>query len=433
MLTHGGHQDAELTIGGLGVSQLKEKFQTPLYIIDQADLEKRMESFRQHFHSEQLDCRVIYASKAFFNLYMAGLVEEYGLYLDVVSGGELYTALQGGVDAQRIYFHGNHKSKEEIRQALEAGIGCFVIDNIQEYYWISQQAEELNQSTQALLRINPNITADTHPYIQTTTQDSKFGVSTDHPRIEELIQLINEDPRINFRGFHCHVGSQIVDETYFFQEAKDLVSFAKRMEESLDLHLQELNFGGGFGVDYLPADQSFEYETFLERYVHEIERLLKEADLNLSTISIEPGRSLINNSGYTLYSVGHVKETLAGDPLIFVDGGMSDNPRPSLYQAKYHAVLANKMHQESQQTYRVAGKLCESGDILIQQVDLPQAESGDLLLITATGAYTYSMSSNYNMLRRPALVFVKDGQAHLAVQAQSYEDLLLGQSYFTNQ
>lgn len=431
MLAHHQNQESQAKIGRVTAFQLKENFQTPLYVIDQEDLESRLDLFRQHFQSDRLDCRVIYASKAFMNLYMAGLIQHKGLYLDVVSGGELHTALKAGVDPKRIYFHGNHKSEQEIQMALKAGIGCFVIDNIQEYRWISSWAEKFKQKTAALLRINPGIEAETHRYIQTTTRDSKFGISTDHPRLDDLIQTLHDDGQIDFRGFHCHVGSQVQDPAYFFQEAEAIIAFAKGVSDRLGIELKELNFGGGFGVPYFPDDPSIDYGPFLDRYVETIEKALDSHGLSLQTVSIEPGRSLINNSGYMLYTVGHVKETLEGLPLIFVDGGMNNNLRPALYQADYHAVLANKMDQEASQSYRVGGKLCESGDILIQQVDLPPAESGDLLLVAATGAYTYSMSSNYNMIERPAVVFVNGDRLVEAVQRQSYDDLIEGQTYFS--
>lgn len=422
----------ELYIGGVSVSDLKEKFGTPLYIIDQADLEDRMETFVTQFKSDQFETHISYASKAFTNLYMAGLCKKHGLHIDVVSGGELFVALEAGMDPAHIYFHGNNKTADEIEYALSAGVGTFVIDNIQELRWLNQLTKEMEKQTQALLRINPGIEASTHKYIQTTTNDSKFGISTDDEMIHDMIQSLIDAPQIDFRGFHCHVGSQVTDEKYFFQEAEAIVSFTSTISKRYDIDIKEINLGGGFGVQHTPESPSIDFESFLTRYIDVIEATLQKYKIKPEVISIEPGRSMINNSGYTLYSVGHVKHTLEGLPLIFVDGGMSDNPRPSLYEAEYHAYLANKMENQVSENYRVAGKLCESGDVLIQSIELPAAESGDLLIIPASGAYTYSMSSNYNLMPRPGVVFVKEGQVVEAVKRQSYQDLIVNQRHYSN-
>lgn len=422
----------ELYIGGVSVSDLKEKFGTPLYIIDQADLEDRMETFVTQFKSDQFETHISYASKAFTNLYMAGLCKKHGLHIDVVSGGELFVALEAGMDPAHIYFHGNNKTADEIQYALSAGVGTFVIDNIQELRWLNQLTKEMEKQTQALLRINPGIEASTHKYIQTTTNDSKFGISTDDEKIHDMIQSLIDAPHIDFRGFHCHVGSQVTDEKYFFQEAEAIVSFTSTISKRYDIDIKEINLGGGFGVQHTPESPSIDFESFLTRYIDVIEATLQKYKIKPEVISIEPGRSMINNSGYTLYSVGHVKHTLEGLPLIFVDGGMSDNPRPSLYEAEYHAYLANKMENQVSENYRVAGKLCESGDVLIQSIELPAAESGDLLIIPASGAYTYSMSSNYNLMPRPGVVFVKEGQVVEAVKRQSYQDLIVNQRHYSN-
>ena len=422
----------ELYIGGVSVSDLKEKFGTPLYIIDQADLEDRMETFVTQFKSDQFETHISYASKAFTNLYMAGLCKKHGLHIDVVSGGELFVALEAGMDPAHIYFHGNNKTADEIEYALSAGVGTFVIDNIQELRWLNQLTKEMEKQTQALLRINPGIEASTHKYIQTTTNDSKFGISTDDEMIHDMIQSLIDAPQIDFRGFHCHVGSQVTDEKYFFQEAEAIVSFTSTISKRYDIDIKEINLGGGFGVQHTPESPSIDFESFLTRYIDVIEATLQKYKIKPEVISIEPGRSMINNSGYTLYSVGHVKHTLEGLPLIFVDGGMSDNPRPSLYEAEYHAYLANKMENQVSENYRVAGKLCESGDVLIQSIELPAAESGDLLIIPASGAYTYSMSSNYNLMPRPGVVFVKEDQVVEAVKRQSYQDLIVNQRHYSN-
>ncbi|SFH64330.1 diaminopimelate decarboxylase [Pisciglobus halotolerans] len=414
----------ELKIGGLAVSELTKKFGTPLYVIDQKDLTDRIHTFLAQFKSNTFGTHIIYASKAFTNLYMAQLVSKYGLYVDVVSGGELYTALKAGVDPKKIYFHGNNKLPKEIDDAVKAGVGCFVLDNEVEYEWLTETAEREGKKIRVLLRVNPGIEAHTHEYIQTAKNDSKFGVSIFDQQTLPFIKRIIENKHLHFAGLHAHIGSQVFEEASFFKEVDEMIKYAKDVEQTFAIKMDELNLGGGFGVYYTEEDKPFELSQFLKRYIQHIESTVAELDITPNTISIEPGRSLINASGSTLYTIGAVKKTMAGYPYIFVDGGMTDNPRPILYQAKYEAAIANKMDEAATQTYRIAGKCCESGDVLIKEVDLPKAETGDTLVIPSTGAYTYSMSSNYNRIERPAVVFVEDGQAQVAVKRETYEDLI---------
>lgn len=418
------NQDGSLEIGGLSVQTLKEKYQTPLYIMDQAHLKETIKLFLENFKSSEFNTEIIYASKAHIHMYMAGLVTDLGLHLDVVSGGELYTALQSGVAPEVIHFHGNNKLPSELKMAVNNGIGNIIIDNTYEYQLLSEIAAEKNKKVPVTLRVNPSIEADTHKYIQTTTEDSKFGMNTKSQATRDLIQELAADTHLDFRGFHCHIGSQITDERYFFEEAEAMIAFVKEIEEKLQVKTFHLNLGGGFGVPHTEEAEFLDLGIFLRKYIQEIERLLKEYQLDLETISIEPGRSLVNPSGSTLYTVGGIKETKRGLPYIFVDGGMNDNMRVSLYDAEYEAILANKLNESSMIDYRVAGKLCESGDILIEKERLPETEPGDLLLIPDTGAYTYSMASNYNRIARPAVVFVEDGESYLAVKRESYDDLL---------
>ncbi|MDK6805240.1 diaminopimelate decarboxylase [Aerococcus sp. UMB7834] len=415
----------ELFIGGIGVKTLKEKYGTPLQIIDQKALKEKISCFKDNFQVDGLDCRVVYASKAFLNKYMVQLVKSLGLHIDAVSGGELYTILASGMPAERIYFHGNNKLASEIREALEAGVGTYVVDSIADYHHLREVAVEAGQRIRLLLRVNPGIAAETHQYIQTTTEDSKFGMSMTDSRIEGLIQNMLADPQVDLAGFHCHIGSQVLKENFFFEEAESVISFAKKMSENYGMKVQELNLGGGFGVYYAEGDQPFDYASFLTDYAKYIkEEAAKQGLSELQVMSIEPGRSLINASGSTLYTVGQVKVTKAGLPFIFVDGGMSDNIRPALYQAEYEAVLANRLKDPVQATYRVGGKLCESGDVLLKAAALPKAEAGDLLLMPNTGAYTYSMSSNYNRMGRPAVVFLEDAKDRLAVKRETYADMM---------
>ncbi len=414
----------ELYIGGVSVERLRQEFGTPLYVIDEGDFKEKAGVFMDNFRSDQFATRVIYASKAFTNLYMAGLLAELGLYMDVVSGGELYTALKGGMAPEKIYYHGNNKLFQELEFALAEKVGTIVVDNEYEYQWLSELAGRERVRLSVLLRVNPGIEAETHKYIQTAKDDSKFGMSIFNQKTQDLIEEMSKDKYVDFRGIHCHIGSQVFDETFFFASARAMIQFAYEMESKLNVDIREINLGGGFGVYYTEKDQPFELADFLKKYIQIIEEKLHALNFELETISIEPGRSLINNSGSTLYTIGHIKETITGRQYIFVDGGMADNPRPALYQAEYEAGIGNKINSEPVQEYTVAGKLCETGDILIENIKLPVASPGDILIIPSTGAYTYSMSSNYNKIGRPAVVFVEEGECRLAVKRESYADLI---------
>lgn len=423
----------ELNIADIPVSRLKEEYGTPLYIYDQKGIKDQAKTFINGFHSKKFTTHIIYASKAFLNLYIAQLINEQGCYLDAVSGGEIYTLLAAGVPGEKIYFHGNNKTESEIILALEQGIGTFVIDSQTDFYKVEKIVKSLNKQVKVLLRINPGIEASTHKYIQTSRDDSKFGMSSHDEDTVALVKEMVKSDWLDFAGFHCHIGSQILEERFFFEEADLMFGFCRQMEEETGCQVREINLGGGFGVYYSQADRPFDYEKFLQSYIQVIEAAIDQYGLeHVDTVSIEPGRALINDFGTALYSVGGVKHTLAGKPFVFVDGGMSDNIRPALYQAKYEAALANRMNDEVEGEYRVAGKLCETGDQLVQDAPLPEARIGDLLVIPRVGAYTYTMSSNYNRLGRPALVFVEDGQSYLAVKRESYQDLLRNDYNYKN-
>jgi diaminopimelate decarboxylase len=414
----------ELYIGGVGVGSLREEFGTPLYIIDEENFKEKVQIFIDNFKSDKFETRVIYASKAFTNLYMVNLVAELGLYLDVVSGGELYTALKGGMASEKIYYHGNNKLYDELEFAISDAVGTIVVDNEYEYRLISKIANRDQVRVSILLRVNPGIEAKTHKYIQTAKHDSKFGMSIFNKKTTELIEEMNNDKCIDFRGIHCHIGSQIFDEKFFFAAAQTMIQFAHDIETKLNLDIKEINLGGGFGVYYTEKDDPFNLSEFLQRYIRLIEEKLSALAFDVEIISIEPGRSLINNAGSTIYTIGSIKETITGLQYLFVDGGMTDNPRHALYQAAYEAGIANKINDKLVQEYTVSGKLCETGDILIRNVMLPEASPGDILVIPSTGSYNYSMSSNYNGMKKPAVVFVKNGECQLAVRRESYDDLI---------
>jgi len=417
-------ENGELNISGVGVSELKAQYGTPLYIYDENMLVNQCRTFINNFKSSKFNTEVLFASKAFSCLEVLRIASREGLGVDVVSLGEIHTAYKAGYNMKKAYFHGNNKTREELQYALEVGVGTIVIDNDYEYEMINKIVRESGNTVDVLLRINTGIDAHTHEYIKTAKDDSKFGYSVYDESIYELIADINNQSNLNFVGFHSHIGSQIFEKTSFFEAVKVVMEFTKKVQEKLCLTISVLNLGGGFGVYYTEEDRPFELADFLREYIEVVERESDNFGLNLTKVVIEPGRSLTCNAGSTLYSVGGVKKTFAGREYVFVDGGMADNPRYALYKAKYEAMLANKMNQEADTTYTVAGKCCESGDMLVMDAKLPKAEQGDLLLVSSTGAYNYSMSSNYNRLPKLPVVFVKDGTSRLVVKGETLEDLI---------
>lgn len=417
-------QNNQLQIGDVLVETLADKYGTPLYIFDQSNFKSRANSFLKHFQSKKFETHIYYAAKTFANLYIFGLIKELGLFVDVVSEGELYTALKAGIDPSKIALHGNNKLYRELEMAIDNRINTIIVDHKTEYEMLSKLCRNKGKTARVLLRINPGIEADTHKYIQTTKENSKFGMSVKDKATYQLLQDMADDPYLELAGVHCHIGSQILQKEFFFEEAKAMLLFVQKVKAEQKITLNEVNLGGGFGVYYTAADKVFDYETFLKEYISIIEETLMELDLHIETVSIEPGRSLINDSGSILYSVGAVKYPQQGNPFVFIDGGMTDNLRPALYQAKYEACLANRINDPIKDRFCVAGKCCESGDILIYDIELPLAKPGDLLLVPAAGAYTYSMSSNYNLLSKPAVVFVEDGKSYLAVKREDNQDLI---------
>lgn len=413
-----------LEIGGVSVEKLAQKYKTPLYIYDQKLIKDTASSFVENFKSEKFETEIIYATKAFSNLYVLGLLNEYKLVFDCVSKEEIFVALKAGIKGENIHFHGNNKTKEELIYAIDNDISLIIIDSEDEYYLLDKILKEKKKKASCLLRINPDVKTDTHKFIQTSNADSKFGLNIRDDKTENIIEKIIENPNINLLGFHAHIGSQVKNLEFFKEEAKIMADFTKNIQDKFKVCFSHLNLGGGFGTRENLQDEDLDVEKFLKGLIVFMEDLFEKNKLSITNLSIEPGRSLISKAGSILYRVGSTKVTMEGYPLIFVDGGMSDNIRPSLYGARYSAILANKLDKEKNQTYRVGGKLCESGDILIEKVKLPKVERDDLLLVPFAGAYTYSMSSNYNKLLKPAVVFVEDGKDYCAVKRQSLEDLI---------
>ncbi len=417
-------EDNQLLIGGVKVSTLSKKYGTPLYIIDQEEVEYKCNLFKENFSHEYLRGEVAYASKAFLTLGMAQLIAREGLSIDVASGGELYTVYKANYPMEKVYFHGNNKTIEELELAIKLNCGNIILDNNNEAKVLGELLKKYNHNINVFLRVNPGITAETHKYIMTTTDDSKFGETIFHEEIFQLIEYIKSNKFMKFRGLHCHIGSQIFKEESYLSMVDEMLNFYQLVKEQLGLEFESINLGGGFGVYYVEGDYPIDLGPFLQKLINYVYQGSCGRGLNIKNAIIEPGRAIISNSGSTLYTVGSTKKTYSGKEYIFIDGGMSDNPRPALYEAKYEGILANKAEDEPDRIYTIAGKLCESGDILIKDIKLPQANMNDLLLISSTGAYNFSMSSNYNRLTRPAVVRVKDGKHDLMVRRQTYDDLI---------
>jgi len=414
----------QLEVGGCNVFQLAEKFDTPLYVVDVQHVKDNCNLFSQAFKKPGIDTEVIYASKAFLNMAMCRLIQDAGLSLDVVSGGELFTAIKAGFPADRIYMHGNNKTTEELLMALDYGIKRIVVDNEHELELLSYLCDQLGKSIDILLRVNPGIEAHTHEYIQTSKNDSKFGISIYHETICDLIHKIEADPNVHLQGFHCHIGSQIFEDSSFFSAVSVMLGFVERVQKECDFTTAELNLGGGFGVYYSGGDDPFDLNECLQQMLNIFQEEIKTRGLTMPKLLIEPGRAIIANAGTTLYRVGGIKRTYGGKNFIFVDGGMTDNPRTALYDSKYEAMISSKSPLNEKENFTIAGKCCESGDILIKEIPLPTPQVDDLLTISCTGAYNYSMSSNYNRNRRPAVVFVEEGVAKLAVKRETFDDLI---------
>ena len=415
--------DEVLHIGGVDLRRLARAVGTPLMVYDEEAMRKRMALYTSCFAHPQLETRVVYAGKAFLCSQMVKMAEEAGWWLDVVSGGELYAALQGGMPPQRILFHGNNKTPQELTAALEAGVGTVVVDNLPECRRLTALARNLRKPVKALLRVNPGVEAHTHKYIVTAHIDSKFGVST--ARREELYAILAElggSDYVTFQGFHAHIGSQIFEPEAFVAEIAQLAALSQEAEER-GYPIGVWDLGGGFAARYTDEDAPIPVEEVCRVILDACLGEKAKRSLSLSRVLIEPGRSVVGEAGTTIYTVGWLKST-PGREYLFVDGGMADNIRPALYSAKYRCTPVERPSAAPARTYTVAGKCCESGDILIEEANLPVMKTGELLAVHTTGAYCYSMASNYNHLGRPPVVFVRDGKARLVIRREEPQDLL---------
>ena len=408
----------ELTMGGTSLKTVAQSFGTPTIVYDEDQIRNQMRRYHSAFEKSGLKYNISYASKAFTCIQMVKLVQEEDLQLDVVSEGELYTALEAGFDANRIHFHGNNKTKREIQYALENNIGYFVIDALEEIDLIDKYAsDEVN----IVLRVNPDVEAHTHEFIQTGQEDSKFGLSIKHGLALEAINKVKASKHLQLKGVHFHVGSQIEGTEAMIETAKLVLHWLSENEIKVEL----LNLGGGFGIKYVEGDESFPIEEGIAEIADAIKETAHSLNYEVPEIGIEPGRSIVGEAGITLYEVGTIKEIPEVNKYVSVDGGMSDHIRTALYDAKYQALLVNR-NEEADDTVTIAGKLCESGDIIIKKAKLPSSiKRGDYLAILSTGAYHYSMASNYNQMQKPSVFFLKDGKAREVIKRQSLRQLII--------
>jgi diaminopimelate decarboxylase len=418
------NENEHLEIGGVDTVELVKKYGTPLYVYDVDLIRKRARGFKHTFEKLHVNAQVAYASKAFSSIAMLDLVNEEGLSLDVVSGGELYTAISAHFPTERIHFHGNNKSKEELEMALKYKIGCIVVDNFYELNLLQQLCKEKNQEMPILLRVTPGIEAHTHDYILTGQEDSKFGFDLHNGQADEALEKSLASDHLKLLGIHCHIGSQIFDTTGFVLAARKIMNKLAGWNEMFSYFPQVLNLGGGFGIRYTEEDEPLSPSNYVQEIIHEVHKQTELYNLKMPEIWIEPGRSLVGEAGTTLYSIGSSKEVPNVRKYLAVDGGMSDNIRPALYEAKYEAVLANRPNDEVEETVSIAGKCCESGDMLIWDLPLPLAGNDDVLAVFCTGAYGYSMANNYNRIPRPPVVFVEEGKDHLVIKRETFEDLI---------
>ena len=421
------NSEGHLEIGGADCMQLAKEFGTPLYVFDEQHIRDMMRTYRNTIE-ERYDGNglVLYASKAFSCMAIYGIAKEEGLGIDVVSGGELYTARKAGFPADKIYMHGNNKLPRELRDALDYGVGCIVLDAASEAKILDGMAEESGKVQDVLIRINPGIEAHTHAYVQTATPDSKFGFSVANGSALAMTEQVLAYKHLRLRGFHCHIGSQIFEKQSFVLAAARCMQFIADVKAQLGFEADTLDLGGGFGIWYAEGDRKIApsgYREYLVALIDEIKRCSEALGVRRPYLLIEPGRSIIGEAGITLYTVGAIKEIPGIRKYVAIDGGMFDNPRYCLYQSRYTALIADRADAQPTEKVAIAGKCCESGDLIGVDMPLPEAKIDDVIAILSTGAYNYSMASNYNHNLIPPAVLVKDGKAKYIVKPQTYEDL----------
>jgi diaminopimelate decarboxylase len=417
-------QNGHLYWDGCDTVSLAEQFGTPLYVFSENDMIHQCQTIQHDFLKKYPNTRAAFASKAFCTLAMVKLIEQQGLGLDVVSAGELYTAIKAEFPAERIEMNGNNKSIDELEMAIEYGVGRIIIDGLQELPLIEALCREKNKKMNVLYRITPEVKAATHSFISTGQKDSKFGIPIDEDILFPAIQAAIDSEWVNFLGFHFHVGSQLFTNDAHLKAVEVATNLMLEVRDRFHFDVQELNYGGGFGVHYTAEDQPKSFGYFTDAMMEKTIAFCDANDFAVPAVVIEPGRSIVAEAGISLHTIGSIKNLPGIRKYVAIDGGMTDNIRPGLYGAKYEGLLANKADQQPTETVTIAGKACESTDILVKDIKLPEACAGDIFATFSTGAYGYAMASNYNKLPIPAVVFVKDGHADLVVKRQSLAQMI---------
>ncbi|MDW7662056.1 MAG: diaminopimelate decarboxylase [Bacillota bacterium] len=419
--------DNTLFVDGVSALELADEFGTPLYVYSEHRIKENLNEIRTSFLNKYPNTHAAYACKAFCTLYMCKLLDEEGFWIDVVSGGELFTAIKAKFPPGRIEFNGNNKSEEELVMALDYGVERIVVDNVSELYHLEKLCMDSGKKVKILFRITPAVTSDTHEYITTGRKDSKFGIPLDEDILYPLIQYAIESKAFEFLGFHFHVGSQLLDTKSHLSALEVILELMLATKQKFGYDIKDFNMGGGFGIKYTESDNPLGISDFVDPIMNRLDEFCSDNNLIRPHVSMEPGRFIIGDAGIQLYRIGNIKEIPGVKTYASVDGGMTDNMRPGLYGAKYDATIANKADEPKNAVVDISGKCCESTDILIKNLKCTKPETGDLLAVFSTGAYGFSMANNYNKIRIPAVVVISDEKAKLIVKRQSYDDMILNE------
>ncbi len=419
------NNNGHLLFAGYDTVELAKKYGTPLYLLDENKIREKCriykDAMREAFGENSYP---LYAGKALCIKDIYRIMREEEMGIDVVSCGEIYTAKMGGFPLEKAYFHGNNKTDENVAFAIDCGVGTFVCDNEEELFAISREANKRGITQKILIRVAPGIDPHTHKAISTGSVDSKFGVAIETGQAKELVAAALKTPNIALKGFHCHIGSQIFETEPFLEASKIMLTFSKQIKDEFSFEAPEINLGGGMGVKYLESHPEIDYRKNILKIGEYMHKTANELGLKMPEIRMEPGRSIVADAGMTLYTTGTLKTIEGFRNYVSIDGGMPDNPRYALYQSPYTVVMANRMNDKCDMSLTVAGMCCESGDLIQENVMLPTPVRNDILAVLTTGAYNYSMASNYNRIPRPAMVAVSDGNARVIVKRETYEDVL---------
>ena len=419
------NEKGNLQLGGCDLKAIAKEYGTPAYVLDENTIRKNcrayVDSIKKYYDGNGI---AIYASKALSCKYMYNLIAAEGMGADVVSGGEIYTALTAGFPADKLYFHGNNKSVEELEFALKNGIGRIVADNELELTRINEISERLGICANVIIRITPGVDAHTHEFIRTGQIDSKFGATLENGEADEITALASSLKNICLKGYHCHIGSQIFELAPFEHAAEIMMNFIGDMKDKYGVEANELDLCGGFGIKYVDSDTPIDYGEYMRAVSVVVKRVASKRGLKLPFIIVEPGRSIVAEAGLTLYTVGTIKDIPGIRKYVSIDGGMGDNPRYILYQSEYTVLSAENPQAPQNDVITLAGKCCESGDLIGENMKTSEFKTDEIVAVLSTGAYNYSMASNYNRIPRPPVIMVSDGKAKAVVRRETYEDLV---------